>query len=152
MTRDHLFQFLGLYTVLSPSALLAALALPALVSRPVREQTVNRLIQFAVVTGLLASLSILGLMLATGTRHVPLELAQLSGPDGSEDEVAQRYLASQGRVAEAGMRITALRLDARGAWEFDLANGVTVRLGRRQIDERFQRFMSTAVKAAAPEW
>lgn len=79
-------------------------------------------------------------------RHVPLELAQLSGPDGTENEVAQRYLSSQGRVAEAGMRITALRLDARGAWEFDLANGVTVRLGRRQIDERFERFMSTAVK------
>jgi cell division protein FtsQ len=60
--------------------------------------------------------------------------------------VAKRYLASQGRVAEAGMRIVALRLDARGAWEFDLANGVTVRLGRRQIDERFERFMSTAAK------
>jgi cell division protein FtsQ len=47
------------------------------------------------------------------------------------------------------MRITALRLDARGAWEFDLANGVTVRLGRRQIDERFERFMSTAVKVVS---
>jgi cell division protein FtsQ len=82
-------------------------------------------------------------------RHVPLELAQLSGPDGSENEVAQRYLSSQGRVAEAGMRITALRLDARGAWEFDLANGVTVRLGRRQVDERFERFMSTAVKVVS---
>lgn len=79
-------------------------------------------------------------------RHVPLELAQLSGPDGTQNEVAQRYLAAQGRVTEAGMRITALRLDARGAWEFDLSNGVTVRLGRRQIDERFERFMSTAVK------
>ena len=51
--------------------------------------------------------------------------------------VAQRYLAAQGRLVEAGMRLTALRLDARGAWEFDLANGVTVRLGRRQVDERF---------------
>jgi cell division protein FtsQ len=82
-------------------------------------------------------------------RHVPLELAQLSGPDGTQNEVAQRYLAAQGRVAEAGMRITALRLDARGAWEFDLSNGVTVRLGRRQIDERFERFMSTAVKVVS---
>jgi len=39
-------------------------------------------------------------------RHVPLELAQLSGPDGSETDVAKHYLAWQGRVAEAGMRIT----------------------------------------------
>ena len=74
------------------------------------------------------------------------ELAQLSGPDGTENVVAQRYLASQGRLAEAGLRLTALRLDARGAWEFDLANGVTVRLGRRQVDERFDRFVSTAAK------
>ena len=47
---------------------------------------------------------------------------------------------------QAGLRMTALRLDARGAWEFDLANGVTVRLGRRQVDERFERFMATALK------
>jgi cell division protein FtsQ len=90
-----------------------------------------------------------GELFVADARHVPLELAQLSGPDGSENEVARRYLASQGRVAEAGMRITALRLDARGAWEFDLASGVTVRLGRRQIDERFERFMSTAVKVVS---
>jgi cell division protein FtsQ len=90
-----------------------------------------------------------GELFVADARHVPLELAQLSGPDGTEDEVAQRYLASQGRIAEAGMRITALRLDARGAWEFELANGVTVRLGRKQIDERFERFMSTAVKVVS---
>ncbi len=77
---------------------------------------------------------------------MPLELAQLSGPEGTENEVAQRYLASQGRLTEAGLRLTALRLDARGAWEFDLANGVTVRLGRRQVDERFERFVATAAK------
>jgi cell division protein FtsQ len=60
--------------------------------------------------------------------------------------VAQRYLAADGRLAQAGLRLTALRLDARGAWEFDLANGVTVRLGRRQVDERFEKFMLTALK------
>ena len=38
-----------------------------------------------------------------------------------------------------------MRLDARGAWEFDLDNGITVRLGRRQIDERFARFVAAGV-------
>jgi cell division protein FtsQ len=90
-----------------------------------------------------------GELFVADARHVPLELAQLSGPDGSENQVAQRYLAAQGRIAEAGMRITALRLDARGAWEFELANGVTVRLGRKQVDERFERFMTTAVKVVS---
>src|SRR3984893_6833478 len=79
-------------------------------------------------------------------RHVPPELAQLAGPDGKESLVAQRYLAAEGRLSQAGLRLTALRLDARGAWEFDLANGVTVRLGRRQVDERFEKFMNTALK------
>ena len=39
-----------------------------------------------------------------------------------------------------------MRLDDRGAWELDLANGVTVRLGRRQFDERFDKFITAAVK------
>ena len=79
-------------------------------------------------------------------RHIPPELAQLNGPEGEEPRVAQRYLATEGRLLQAGLRLTAMRLDARGAWEIDLANGVTVRLGRRQVDERFEKFMSTALK------
>jgi len=76
--------------------------------------------------------------------HVPAELPRLSGPDGAERQVAQRYLATQGRMLEAGMRIAALRLDERGAWEMDLDSGVTVRLGRRDVDERLDRFIRTA--------
>jgi cell division protein FtsQ len=79
-------------------------------------------------------------------RHIPPELAQLEGPPGKESLVAQRYLAAEGRLMQAGLRLTAMRLDARGAWEFDLANGVTVRLGRRQVDERFEKFMDAALK------
>lgn len=82
-------------------------------------------------------------------RHIPLELPRLSGPDGTEPAVAQRYLAMQGRLAETGMRLTALRLDPRGAWELDLDNGVTVRLGRRQVDERFETFLEVAAKIVA---
>ena len=87
-----------------------------------------------------------GELFATDERHIPPELAQLSGPEGKEAEVAQRYLAAQGRLQQAGLRLTAVRLDPRGAWEFDLANGVTVRLGRRQVDERFEKFITAALK------
>jgi cell division protein FtsQ len=87
-----------------------------------------------------------GELFATDERHVPPELAQLAGPQGKESVVAQRYLAAAGRLMQAGLRLSAMRLDARGAWEFDLANGVTVRLGRRQVDERFEKFMNTALK------
>jgi cell division protein FtsQ len=87
-----------------------------------------------------------GELFASDERHIPPELARLSGPEGKESTVAQRYLAAQGRMVQAGLRLTAMRLDARGAWEFDLANGVTVRLGRRQVDERFEKFMTAALK------
>ena len=82
-------------------------------------------------------------------KHVPAELPRLSGPAGSESQVAQRYLAVQGRMLEAGMRIAALRLDERGAWEMDLDNGVTVRLGRRDVDERIDRFITTTSQVIA---
>jgi cell division protein FtsQ len=81
--------------------------------------------------------------------HVPAELPHLSGPEGSESQVAKRYLSAQGRMLEAGMRIAALRLDERGAWEMDLDSGVTVRLGRRDVDERLERFIHTASQVIA---
>ncbi len=78
--------------------------------------------------------------------HVPTELPQLDGPEGSERQVSQLFFEAQPRLLESGLRITALRLDARGAWELDLANGVTVRFGRRQLQERLERFL----KVGAP--
>lgn len=86
-----------------------------------------------------------GELFISEARHIPPELPRLSGPPGSQQEVARRYLAAQGQLIEAGMRLTAVRLDARGSWEFDLDNGITVRLGRRQVDERFTRFVQAGV-------
>ncbi len=90
-----------------------------------------------------------GELFVTDARHIPTELPRLSGPPGTAQPVATRYLAIQGRLVEAGMRLTAVRQDERGAWELDLDNGVTVRLGRRQVDERFERFVAAALKLVA---
>lgn len=90
-----------------------------------------------------------GQLFVRESAHVPAELPRLSGPDGTEAQVAQRYLAVQGRMLEAGMRIAALRLDERGGWEIDLDNGVTVRLGRRDVDARLDRFIRTASQVIA---
>ncbi|MGE0581825.1 MAG: cell division protein FtsQ/DivIB [Steroidobacteraceae bacterium] len=86
-----------------------------------------------------------GELFISETRHIPPELPKLSGPAGTEHDVAARYLAVRGRLMEAGMHLTAMRLDARGAWEFDLDNGVTVRLGRRDVDARFERFIAAGL-------
>jgi cell division protein FtsQ len=90
-----------------------------------------------------------GELIATGVRHVPPELPRLDGPAGTEWQVAQRFLAVQNRLSQLGLTVSALRLDARGAWEFDLSTGVTVRLGRRQVDERMDRFVQFGAQVIA---
>jgi cell division protein FtsQ len=87
-----------------------------------------------------------GDMFAGNSRFVPPELPQLAGPPGTEADVVARYLAVQGRIVESGVRLTALKLDARGAWELQLDDGVMVRFGRRQVDERFERFLTVALR------
>lgn len=87
-----------------------------------------------------------GELFLPATRFPPPELPQLSGPDGSQQEVTARYLAMQGRLTELGLRLTTLALDARGAWNFTLDNGVMVRLGREQVDARFDRFVLAAAR------
>jgi cell division protein FtsQ len=82
-------------------------------------------------------------------RFIPTGLPQLAGPIGSEADVVARYTATQGRMVEVGMRLVSMTVDARGAWQFALDNGVTVRLGRQQIDARFERFNSIALQLVA---
>jgi cell division protein FtsQ len=82
-------------------------------------------------------------------RHVPPELPRLDGPDGSERQVAELLFEVQPRLLEIGLRISALRLDPRGAWELELANGVSVRFGRRQLRERVERFLKVAAPVVA---
>ncbi|RMF95554.1 MAG: FtsQ-type POTRA domain-containing protein [Gammaproteobacteria bacterium] len=72
--------------------------------------------------------------------HLPAELPRLDGPPGSEGEVAARYFAVEQRLEQRGLAAVAMRLDARGAWEFQLNNGVRVRLGTTEIDARLNRF------------
>jgi cell division protein FtsQ len=86
-----------------------------------------------------------GVRFVTGVSRYAADLARLSGPEGSEAEVTQRYLAMRRRLEPAGLTVTALRLDARGAWQLDLSNGIAVRLGRSQVEERFDKFISAAL-------
>jgi cell division protein FtsQ len=89
-------------------------------------------------------LNVRGELFLGNARHVPPELPLLEGPEGSEGLVAQLYLDSQGRFLEAGLRLTGVRLDERGAWELELANGVRVRLGRLAVTDRLDRFVRLA--------
>jgi len=94
-------------------------------------------------------LNVRGELFLTGARHIPAELPRLSGPEGSAAQVASRYLAVRGPLIEAGLDLAAVRLDARGAWQLTLTNGIRVRLGRRAVDERLALFLETVVDMVA---
>lgn len=79
-------------------------------------------------------------------RDVPTDLPQLQGPGGTESEVARLYLDTYPRLLTVGLRLERVALDARGAWNLTLGNGVEVRLGRQDVAARLERF----IRAASP--
>jgi cell division protein FtsQ len=90
-----------------------------------------------------------GELFIRNARYVPPELPLLEGPEGSESQVAQLYIDAQGRLLESGLRLTGVRLDDRGAWELELADGLQVRLGRQDVKERLERFIRLASPTVA---
>jgi NAD(P)H-quinone oxidoreductase subunit 5 len=74
MDYNTIFTVLGICVVAAPAVLVAAMGLMALLDRSPSEAAMGQLTQAAVVTGLLAAIAILGLMLLLDTRHVPIEL------------------------------------------------------------------------------
>ncbi|MDJ0917233.1 MAG: cell division protein FtsQ/DivIB [Woeseiaceae bacterium] len=84
------------------------------------------------------------LFVDNGAQHMPAELPRLSGPDHRAVEVARRYLDIRRRLVPAGIDVKRVSVDARGAWEVTLSNGINVRLGRRDVDERTE-LLVTAV-------
>ena len=74
MSTQQIIIALGAATCLIPLALLFCLGAASLVGRALAEQWTGRLVQFACVSGLCASSCLLIYMLATGERHVPIEL------------------------------------------------------------------------------
>ncbi|HTN74328.1 MAG TPA: proton-conducting transporter membrane subunit, partial [Pirellulaceae bacterium] len=76
--QEFWIKVLGLTVVVAPVLLLATLGIASLIGHPLPERIIGRLVQTAIVTGLLASLTILGMMLSLEYHHayhnVPIEL------------------------------------------------------------------------------
>lgn len=86
-----------------------------------------------------------GELFVQAAQHIPPELPQLVGPQGFEAEMTARCLAAQARLQKGGLRLTRMSLDERGAWDLAFDNGISVRLGREDVDERFERFLAAAI-------
>jgi cell division protein FtsQ len=96
-------------------------------------------------------LNVRGELFAERSPHVFPELPSLAGPPGSERDVARRYLAVRGKLAEADLSLQTLSMDERGSWRLVLEGGQEIRLGRRDIDERLYRFFDVVAPALAAQ-
>lgn len=95
----------------------------------------------AAIWGERGLLNVRGELFVTDARHVPAELPRLSGPETRSADVAKRYLDVRDRLIPVGLDLRRVHLDARGAWDMTLHNGVEVRLGRRDVDARTDLFL-----------
>ena len=86
-------------------------------------------------------LNVRGELFVTDARHIPAELPRLSGPEDRSADVARRYLAVRERLIPLGLDLRRVHLDQRGAWQMTLANGVEIRLGRREVEQRTDLFL-----------
>lgn len=96
-------------------------------------------------------LNVRGELFTRDARFSYAELPKLAGPDGSERRVAAIYLGLKGRLADANLTLASLRMDARGAFRILLASGPEVRFGRRELEDRLDRFFDVVVPALAGE-
>ena len=74
MTYEPLLTLLGLTVVVSPLLLTIVLGVSSLVDWKLPEKTSGNLVFLTIVSGLTAAGSVLLLMLATGTRHVAIDV------------------------------------------------------------------------------
>jgi NADH-quinone oxidoreductase subunit L len=74
ITIEQVMTFLGGIVIAAPLLLMLSLGISSLLDRKLSEQTTTMILQAGTVTGLLAALAILLLMLIQGTRHVPIEV------------------------------------------------------------------------------
>ena len=72
MNYEPLFWLLGLVVIVSPLLLMIVLGVSSLLDWKVPEKKTSNLVQVTIVSGLLAAVLVLALMLFTGTRHVTI--------------------------------------------------------------------------------
>lgn len=66
-------------------------------------------------------------------------LPRLAGPEGSAPQVIEAWLEYNDILQPTGQVIELIRLDARGAWTLELAQGTTVNIGREDARLRMER-------------
>ncbi|MDA3876080.1 MAG: cell division protein FtsQ/DivIB [Halothiobacillus sp.] len=77
------------------------------------------------------------------------DLPQLSGPDGQQWVLWERYLSFKSALQTVGLNTTGLFEDSRGSLDVIVQGGVRIRLGVQQIEPRLQRLLDVYGKTLA---
>jgi len=88
-----------------------------------------------------------GVISAKGKLFIPaqkpeLKLPHLSGPQGQHKFMLQELARMQAWLLETGLYIKNIELNARRSWILTMTSGMELRLGRKQMHERLNRFVS----------
>ena len=70
------------------------------------------------------------------------QLPEFVGQDGDSFEVAQRYGEFRQQLAALNLQVAQLALTPRHAWRVILNNGMTLELGREEMQQRMARFVA----------
>lgn len=76
------------------------------------------------------------------TMEDDLALPLLNGPQGQQRRVMEQYQTFSQMLFSSGLRVRELSLNERGSWSLRLHNGAEVMIGRNEVVERMQRFVS----------
>jgi len=66
----------------------------------------------------------------------------LDGPKGSEYLLSKEYLLVSNQLAKLDLAVRRLTVNHRRSWNLRLENGLDLRLGRKQVQTRLQRFLN----------
>ena len=79
-----------------------------------------------------------------------VELPVFVGPDGTAREIAIQYRYFRTSLAAIGETPVRVEVSPRGAWQVKLASGVTLALGREQMEARVARYVALHDRSLAP--
>ncbi|MBS8241981.1 cell division protein FtsQ [Marinobacter lipolyticus] len=83
-----------------------------------------------------------GELFAPPNPEIAGRLPRLAGPDERVKDVIRQARTMSETLSARGLGFAGLTLEQRGAWTLTLANGIEVVLGRDQVEERFERFIT----------
>jgi cell division protein FtsQ len=79
----------------------------------------------------------------------PQGLIQLNGPEGASEMMVRKLIALQQQVTPLQLRVTALSMNQRHAWETSFNDGIRLILGRAKTEQRMNRFVTAFSDALA---